>query len=234
MLKVDKINTYYGMRPMLRDVSLEVGDGEVVTVIGANGAGKTTLLRTISGFIRTVGGTIEYDGKRVDGLRPADIVKIGICHIPEGRQLFATMTVLENLEMGAYLRNDREGINNDLEQVFTFFPILKERVKQQAGTLSGGEQQMLAIGRGLMSKPKLLLMDEPSLGLSPVLTEELGEIIMRVKEQRIAVLLNEQNANMALNLADEGYVLELGEIVLKGKGDELLHNEEVRKVYLGL
>lgn len=234
MLKVDKINTYYGMRPMLRDVSLEVGDGEVVTVIGANGAGKTTLLRTISGFIRPVGGTIEYDGKRVDGLRPADIVKIGICHIPEGRQLFATMTVLENLEMGAYLRNDREGINNDLEQVFTFFPILKERVKQQAGTLSGGEQQMLAIGRGLMSKPKLLLMDEPSLGLSPVLTEELGEIIMRVKEQRIAVLLNEQNANMALNLADEGYVLELGEIVLKGKGDELLHNEEVRKVYLGL
>lgn len=234
MLKVDKINTYYGMRPMLRDVSLEVGDGEVVTVIGANGAGKTTLLRTISGFIRTVSGTIEYDGKRVDGLRPADIVKIGICHIPEGRQLFATMTVLENLEMGAYLRNDREGINNDLEQVFTFFPILKERVKQQAGTLSGGEQQMLAIGRGLMSKPKLLLMDEPSLGLSPVLTEELGEIIMRVKEQRIAVLLNEQNANMALNLADEGYVLELGEIVLKGKGDELLHNEEVRKVYLGL
>jgi len=219
---------------MLRDVSLEVGDGEVVTVIGANGAGKTTLLRTISGFIRTVGGTIEYDGKRVDGLRPADIVKIGICHIPEGRQLFPTMTVLENLEMGAYLRNDREGINNDLEQVFTFFPILKERVKQQAGTLSGGEQQMLAIGRGLMSKPKLLLMDEPSLGLSPVLTEELGEIIMRVKEQRIAVLLNEQNANMALNLADEGYVLELGEIVLKGKGEDLLHNEEVRRVYLGL
>lgn len=234
MLKVNKINTYYGVRPMLRDVSLEVGDGEVVTVIGANGSGKTTLLRTISGFIRTVGGTIEYDGKRVDGLRPADIVKIGICHIPEGRQLFPTMTVLENLEMGAYLRNDREGINDDLEQVFTFFPILKERVKQQAGTLSGGEQQMLAIGRGLMSKPKLLLMDEPSLGLSPVLTEELGEIIMRVKEQRIAVLLNEQNANMALNLAEEGYVLELGEIVLKGKGENLLHNEEVRRVYLGL
>jgi len=234
MLKVNKINTYYGTSPMLRDISLEVGDGEVVTVIGANGSGKTTLLRTISGFIRTVGGTIEYDGKRVDGLRPADIVKIGICHIPEGRQLFPTMTVVENLEMGAYLRNDREGINNDLEQVFTFFPILKERVKQQAGTLSGGEQQMLAIGRGLMSKPKLLLMDEPSLGLSPVLTEELGEIIMRVKEQRIAVLLNEQNANMALSLADEGYVLELGEIVLRGKGDELLHNEGVRKAYLGL
>lgn len=234
MLKVNKINTYYGVRPMLRDVSLEVGDGEVVTVIGANGAGKTTLLRTISGFIRTVSGIIEYDGKRVDGLRPADIVKIGICHIPEGRQLFPTMTVLENLEMGAYLRNDKEDINNDLEQVFTFFPILKERVKQQAGTLSGGEQQMLAIGRGLMTNPKLLLMDEPSLGLSPVLTEQLSEIIMRVKEQRIAVLLNEQNANMALNLADKGYVLELGEIVLKGKSEDLLHNEEVRKVYLGL
>ncbi len=234
MLKVNKINTYYGTSPMLRDISLEVGDGEVVTVIGANGSGKTTLLRTISGFIRTVGGTIEYDGNRVDGLRPADIVKIGICHIPEGRQLFATMTVLENLEMGAYLRNDREGINNDLEQIFTFFPILKKRVKQQAGTLSGGEQQMLAIGRGLMSKPKLLLMDEPSLGLSPVLTEELGEIVLRIKAQGIAVLLNEQNAYMALTLADEGYVLELGKIVLRGKGDELLHNEEVRKVYLGL
>jgi branched-chain amino acid transport system ATP-binding protein len=234
MLKVNKINTYYGTSPMLRDISLEVGDGEVVTVIGANGSGKTTLLRTISGFIRTVGGTIEYDGKRVDGLRPADIVKIGICHIPEGRQLFATMTVLENLEMGAYLRNDREGINNDLEQIFTFFPILKKRVKQQAGTLSGGEQQMLAIGRGLMSKPKLLLMDEPSLGLSPVLTEELGEIVLRIKAQGIAVLLNEQNAYLALTLADEGYVLELGKIVLHGKGDELLHNEEVRKAYLGL
>jgi branched-chain amino acid transport system ATP-binding protein len=234
VLKIAKINTYYGTRPMLRDISLEVGDGEVVTVIGANGSGKTTLLRTISGFIRTVGGTIEYDEKRVDGLRPADIVKLGICHIPEGRQLFATMTVLENLEMGAYLRNDREGINNDLEQIFKFFPILKKRIKQQAGTLSGGEQQMLAIGRGLMSKPKLLLMDEPSLGLSPVLTEELGEIISRIKGQGIAVLLNEQNANMALSLADEGYVLELGRIVLRGKGDELLHNEEVRKVYLGL
>lgn len=234
MLKVNKINTYYGTSPMLRDISLQIGDGEVVTVIGANGSGKTTLLRTISGFIRTVGGTIEYDGKRVDGLRPADIVKIGICHIPEGRQLFATMTVLENLEMGAYLRNDREGINNDLEQIFTFFPILKKRVKQQAGTLSGGEQQMLAIGRGLMSKPKLLLMDEPSLGLSPVLTEELGEIVLRIKAQGIAVLLNEQNAYMALTLADEGYVLELGKIVLHGKGDELLHNEEVRKAYLGL
>ena len=234
MLKINKINTYYGKRHMLKDVSLEVGDGEVVTVIGANGSGKTTLLRTISGFITPVRGDIEYNGKKIDLLRPADIVKMGICHIPEGRQLFPTMTVLENLEMGAYLRRDKEGINQDLEQVFEFFPILRERAKQRAGTLSGGEQQMVAIGRGLMSKPKLLLMDEPSLGLSPVLTEELGEIIMRVKGQRIAVLLNEQNANMALNLADEGYVLELGEIVLKGKGEDLLHNEEVRKVYLGL
>jgi len=234
MLKINKINTYYGKRHMLRDVSLEVGDGEVVTVIGANGSGKTTLLRTISGFITPVRGDIEYNGKKIDLLRPADIVKMGICHIPEGRQLFPTMTVLENLEMGAYLRRDKEGINQDLEQVFELFPILRERAKQRAGTLSGGEQQMVAIGRGLMSKPKLLLMDEPSLGLSPVLTEELGEIIMRVKGQRIAVLLNEQNANMALNLADEGYVLESGEIVLKGKGEDLLHNEEVRRVYLGL
>lgn len=234
MLKINKINTYYGKRHMLKDVSLEVGDGEVVTVIGANGSGKTTLLRTISGFITPVRGDIEYNGKKIDLLRPADIVKMGICHIPEGRQLFPTMTVLENLEMGAYLRRDKEGINQDLEQVFELFPILRERAKQRAGTLSGGEQQMVAIGRGLMSKPKLLLMDEPSLGLSPSLTEELGEIIMRVKGQRIAVLLNEQNANMALNLADEGYVLELGEIVLKGKGEDLLHNEEVRRVYLGL
>ena len=234
MLKINKINTYYGKRHMLKDVSLEVGDGEVVTVIGANGSGKTTLLRTISGFITPVRGDIEYNGKKIDLLRPADIVKMGICHIPEGRQLFPTMTVLENLEMGAYLRRDKEGINQDLEQVFEFFPILRERAKQRAGTLSGGEQQMVAIGRGLMSKPKLLLMDEPSLGLSPVLTEELGEIIMRVKGQRIAVLLNEQNANMALNLADKGYVLESGEIVLKGKGEDLLHNEEVRRVYLGL
>ena len=234
MLKINKIDTYYGKRHMLKDVSLEVGDGEVVTVIGANGSGKTTLLRTISGFITPVRGDIEYNGKKIALLRPADIVKIGICHIPEGRQLFPTMTVLENLEMGAYLRRDKEGINEDLEQVFEFFPILKERAKQQAGTLSGGEQQMAAIGRGLMSKPKLLLMDEPSLGLSPSLTEELGEIIMRIKGQRIAVLLNEQNAMMALNLADEGYVLELGKIVLKGSGEELLHNDGVRKAYLGL
>lgn len=234
MLKIAKINTYYGVRHMLRDVSLEVGDGEVVTVIGTNGSGKTTLLRTISGFIRTVGGAIEYDGERIDGLRPTDIVKLGICHIPEGRQLFPTMSVLENLEMGAYLRRDNEAIEQDLERVYEFFPILQERAKQQAGTLSGGQQQMLAIGRGLMSNPELLLMDEPSLGLSPALTEQLGEIILRIKGQNIAVLLNEQNANMALNLADEGYVLELGEIVLRGNGDELLHNEEVRKAYLGL
>jgi branched-chain amino acid transport system ATP-binding protein len=234
VLKIAEINTYYGVRHMLRDVSLEVGDGEVVTVIGTNGSGKTTLLRTISGFIRTVGGAIEYGGERIDGLRPTDIVKLGICHIPEGRQLFPTMSVLENLEMGAYLRRDNEAIEQDLERVYEFFPILQERAKQQAGTLSGGQQQMLAIGRGLMSNPKLLLMDEPSLGLSPALTEQLGEIILRIKGQNIAVLLNEQNANMALNLADEGYVLELGEIVLRGNGDELLHNEEVRKAYLGL
>jgi branched-chain amino acid transport system ATP-binding protein len=234
VLKVAKINTYYGVRHMLKDVSLGVGDGEVVTVIGTNGSGKTTLLRTISGFIRTVDGTIEYNGERIDGLRPTDIVKLGICHIPEGRQLFPTMSVLENLEMGAYLRRDNESIKQDLERVYDFFPILQERAKQQAGTLSGGQQQMLAIGRGLMSNPKLLLMDEPSLGLSPALTEQLGEIILRIKGQNIAVLLNEQNANMALNLADEGYVLELGEIVLRGSGDELLHNEDVRKAYLGL
>jgi len=234
VLKVNKINTYYGTRHMLKDVSLEVAEGEVVTVIGANGAGKTTLLRTISGFITIASGDIEYDGRRLNRLPPADIVKMGVCQIPEGRQLFSIMTVLENLEMGAYLRRDKEGITEDLEQVYGLFPILKKRAKQQSGTLSGGEQQMLAIGRALMSKPKLLLMDEPSLGLSPALIETLAEIITQIKQRKICILLNEQNANMALRLADKGYVLELGKIVLTGAGEELLHNETVRKAYLGI
>ena len=234
MLKLNKVNTYYGTLHILKDVTLEVGDGELVTVIGANGAGKTTLLRTISGFVTPAQGDIEYDGKRLNGVEPEKIVKDGICQIPEGRQLFAIMTVKENLEMGAYLRKDKENIGRDLERMYELFPILKERTKQQAGTLSGGEQQMCAIARGLMSNPKLLLLDEPSLGLSPVLVEEVAEIITEIHSRGIAIMLNEQNASVALRLADRGYVMELGKLVLEGTGDELLHNDGVRKAYLGM
>lgn len=234
MLKLNKVNTYYGTLHILKDVTLEVGDGELVTVIGANGAGKTTLLRTISGFVVPTQGDIEYDGKRLNEVEPEKIVKDGICQIPEGRQLFAIMTVKENLEMGAYLRKDKENIGRDLERMYELFPILKERTKQQAGTLSGGEQQMCAIARGLMSNPKLLLLDEPSLGLSPVLVEEVAEIITEIHSRGIAIMLNEQNASVALRLADRGYVMELGKLVLEGTGDELLQNDEVRKAYLGM
>jgi branched-chain amino acid transport system ATP-binding protein len=205
-----------------------------VTVIGANGAGKTTLFLTISGFVPATKGTIEYNGKNIVGMDSADIVRLGICQVPEGRQLFPMMTVKENLEMGAYLRSDKKVISQDLEQIYQLFPRLKERTKQQAGTLSGGEQQMLAIARGLMSNPKLLLLDEPSLGLSPVLIETLFEIIKEIKSRKITILLNEQNAAMALRLADRGYVLQLGNIMLEGTGNELLNNDQVRKLYLGM
>jgi branched-chain amino acid transport system ATP-binding protein len=205
-----------------------------VTVIGANGAGKTTLFLTISGFVPASKGTIEYNGKNIAGMDSADIVRLGICQVPEGRQLFPMMTVKENLEMGAYLRSDKKAISQDLEQMYQLFPRLKERTKQQAGTLSGGEQQMLAIARGLMSNPKLLLLDEPSLGLSPVLIETLFEIIKEIKSRKITILLNEQNAAMALRLADRGYVLQLGNIMLEGTGNELLNNDQVRKLYLGM
>lgn len=234
MLRLNKVNTYYGSLHILKDVSLEVGDGDLVTVIGGNGAGKTTLLRTISGFVVPAKGEIEYDGERLNGLEPEKIVRRGICQIPEGRQLFAIMTVKENLEMGAYLRNDKIKIGRDLERMYEFFPRLKERAKQQAGTLSGGEQQMLVIARGLMSNPKLLLVDEPSWGLAPVLLEEVTEIITEIHSRGIAILLIEQNANVALRLADWGYVMELGAIVLEGIGDELLQNDGVRKAYLGV
>ena len=205
-----------------------------MTVIGANGAGKTTLFLTISGFVPATKGTIEYNGKNIIGMDSADIVRLGICQVPEGRQLFPMMTVKENLEMGAYLRSDKKAISQDLEQMYQLFPRLKERTKQQAGTLSGGEQQMLAIARGLMSNPKLLLLDEPSLGLSPVLIETLFEIIKEIKSRKITILLNEQNAAMALRLADRGYVLQLGNIMLEGTGNELLNNDHVRKLYLGM
>ena len=205
-----------------------------MTVIGSNGAGKTTLFLTISGFVRATKGIIEYNGKNLVGVDSADIVRLGICQVPEGRQLFPMMTVKENLEMGAYLRKDKKAISQDLEQMYQLFPRLKERTKQQAGTLSGGEQQMLAIARGLMSNPKLLLLDEPSLGLSPVLIETLFAVIKEIKSRKITILLNEQNAAMALRLADRGYVMQLGNIMLEGAGDELLNNDQVRKLYLGM
>ena len=199
---------------MLKGVALEVGDGELVTVIGANGAGKSTLFLTISGFVHAAQGTIEYNGKNIIGMDSADIVRLGICQVPEGRQLFPMMTVKENLEMGAYLRKDKKTISQDLEQMYQLFPRLKERTRQQAGTLSGGEQQMLAIARGLMSNPKLLLLDEPSLGLSPVLVETLFDIIKEIKSRKITILLNEQNAAMALRLADGKYVWETSVAIL--------------------
>jgi len=233
LLRVNNINTHYGTHHVLRDVSLEVGDRDFVTVIGANGAGKTTLLRTISGFVTPAQGDIEYDGRKITGLKPPVIVNMGICQVPEGRQLFGVMTVRENLIMGAYLRKDKENIAEDIDWVHELFPILKERSKQQAGALSGGEQQMLAIARGLMSRPKLLLLDEPSWGLSPLLVETVAQIITEVST-RIAVLLVEQDANIALQVANRGYVLELGRIVLEGSGDELLHDDGVRKSYLGM
>jgi len=234
VLRLNKVNTYYGSLHILKDVSLEVGDGDLVTVIGANGAGKTTLLRTISGFVVPATGEIDYDGEKLNGLEPEKIVRRGICQIPEGRQLFSIMTVKENLEMGAYLCNDKIKIDRDLERMYELFPRLKERAKQQAGTLSGGEQQMLVIARGLMSNPKLLLIDEPSWGLAPVLVEEVAGIITEIHSRGIAILLIEQNANLALRLADWGYVMELGIIVLEGVGDELLQNDGVRKAYLGI
>lgn len=234
MLKINKVNTYYGSLHILKDLSLEVGSGEMVTVIGANGAGKTTLLRTISGIVVPTGGYIELDGERIDGLEPEKIVRHGICQIPEGGQLFNVMTVRENLEMGAYLRRDKTGIERDLERMYEHFPILKERAKQQAGTLSGGQQQMLAIARGLMSNPKILILDEPSWGLAPVLVDEVADIISEIHARGITILLNEQNASMALRLADRGYVMELGRIVMEGTGDDLLQDDGVRKAYLGL
>ncbi len=234
MLELNKVNTYYGTLHILKDVSLKVEDGELVSVIGANGAGKTTLLRTISGFIHTVTGSITYNGKNIRGMSPDLIVKEGICQIPEGRQLYPAMTVKENIELGAYLRKDKTKIAQDLEWMYELFPILKQKMKQQAGMLSGGQQQMVAIARGLMSSPKVLLLDEPSWGLSPILVEEVANIIKEVHSQGMAVMLNEQNANIALQLANRGYAMEMGQIVLEGTGNELLNNDDVRKAYLGM
>ena len=233
MLQVKDIDVYYGNIQALRGISLEVNEGEIVTLIGANGAGKSTLLKTISGLLKPKKGSIEYIGSNIDGKAAQSIVKLGISHVPEGRRVFANMTVEENLELGAYLRNDRAGIKKDMEHVYELFPRLLERLKQQSGTLSGGEQQMLAMGRALMSKPKLIILDEPSMGLAPLMVKNIFNIIEMVNKEGVTVLLVEQNANMALSVADRAYVLETGKIVLAGTAKELQESEEVKAAYLG-
>lgn len=233
MLKVDNIDVYYGAIHALKGVSLEVNAGEIVTLIGANGAGKSTLLKTLSGLIRPKSGNIEYEGKSIVKKRVQAIVKDGISHVPEGRRVFPTMSVTENLELGAFLRKDKKGIQKDMEHVFELFPRLYDRRKQLTGTLSGGEQQMLAIGRGLMAKPKLLLLDEPSMGLAPLLVKQIFNIIEMINQEGTTILLVEQNANMALSIANRAYVIETGKVVLSGDAKELQTSELVREAYLG-
>lgn len=233
MLKIKDLQVYYGGIHALKGVTMEVPENKIVTLVGANGAGKSTTLRAISSLVPASAGTITFKGEDITGKRTVDIVKKGITLVPEGRRIFANLTVLENLQMGAYARNDKEGIQSDLNKVYETFPRLKEREWQVAGTLSGGEQQMLAIGRALMSKPKLIMMDEPSLGLAPILVQEVFRIIQRINEQGMTILLIEQNATAALEIADYGYVLETGNIVLEGPGPELANKEEVRRAYLG-
>jgi branched-chain amino acid transport system ATP-binding protein len=233
VLKIKEIDVYYGAIHALKKMSLEVERGTIVTLIGANGAGKTTTLKSISGILRPKNGTITYKGNDITKVAPEKIVSLGISQVPEGRRVFHTMSVMENLEMGAYLRKDKKEIAMDMEQVYTRFPRLKERRKQLAGTLSGGEQQMLAIGRALMARPELMLMDEPSMGLAPLLVKEIFTIIKDINERGTTILLVEQNAHMALSIADKAYVIETGEIVLQGSADQLLKSEDVKKAYLG-
>ena len=235
MLSVNDINVYYGAIHALKGVSFHVDEGEVVSLIGANGAGKTTAMHTVSGLLRSRTGDIAFLGQSIAKTEPHKIVRMGLAQVPEGRRVFASLSVQENLEMGAFIRSgkDRAGIEDDLEMVFTRFPRLRERRRQQAGTLSGGEQQMLAIGRALMSRPKMLLLDEPSMGLSPILVQEIFDCIEEVKKGGTTVLLVEQNAKMALSISDRAYVLETGMVVLEGKAADLLDNEQVRRAYLG-
>jgi branched-chain amino acid transport system ATP-binding protein len=233
MLKVENIHVNYGAIKALQDVSFNISEGEIVALIGANGAGKTTILNTISNIVPSVSGKIIYKGHDITKTAPHDIVKLGISQVPEGRRVFAKMSVLENLEMGAYTRNDKAEIASDMEKIFQRFPRLLERKKQPAKTLSGGEQQMLAMGRALMSRPKLMLLDEPSMGLAPMLVEQIFQIIQEINKSGTTILLVEQNANMALSIANRAYVLETGEVVLQGDAKELASNPEVRKAYLG-
>ncbi len=234
ILEVDNIHTYYGNIHALKGISLNVEKGEIVTLIGANGAGKTTTLRTISGLMKPHHGHVRLEGEDLAPYKPNEIVHRGMAMVPEGRRIFARMTVFENLEMGAYTRSDKAGIAQDLERVFTLFPRLKERRRQIAGTLSGGEQQMLAIGRALMARPRILLMDEPSMGLAPVLVETIFETIQQINKDGVTILLVEQNALMALSIAHRGYVLQTGEIVLHDSAENLKKNPMVQKAYLGM
>ena len=233
MLKINDLHVAYGGIKALRGISLEVPEGKIVTLIGSNGAGKSTTLRTISGLVKAVSGSITYNGKELLGMPINQIIEEGIIHVPEGRRVFADMSVLENLKIGAYLRRDKAQIAEDIKWVYSLFPRLEERHWQMAGTLSGGEQQMLAVGRALMGRPKVLMMDEPSLGLAPLIVRDIFTIIREINKQGMTILLIEQNANMALHTADIGYVLETGLITLSGPGKELLRDEKVRRAYLG-
>ena len=233
MLEVKNIQVAYGKIIAVKDVSVKVDKGEIVTLIGSNGAGKSTTLRTISGLIKPKSGEILFNGQRIDGVPGHDIVAMGICHSPEGRRIFPRMTVKENLELGAFLRNDKTAVNADMDRVLELFPRLKERIKQTAGTMSGGEQQMLAVSRALMGDPKLLLLDEPSMGLAPVLVELIFDTIVKIRKQGITILLIEQNATAALEVADRAYVLESGKVKMSGSAKELSSDDKVTKAYLG-
>ena len=233
MLQVEDVHVYYGQIHALKGVSLTVEEGEIVTLIGANGAGKTTLLRTISGLVQPRRGQVTFQGRSLLRLLPEEIVRLGVSHVPEGRRIFANLTVLENLELGAFLRKDRAEVARGLQRVFDLFPRLQERLHQPAGTLSGGEQQMLAIGRALMARPRLLLLDEPSLGLAPLLVRTIFDVIKEINSQGTTILLVEQNAHMALSVAHRGYVLETGRVVLSGPAEDLRQSEDIRAAYLG-
>ena len=233
MLKIDNINVYYGSIHALKGVSLEVNEGEIVTLIGANGAGKSTLLKTLSGLLKPKEGSISYLNSSIAGKPAQDIVKAGISHVPEGRRVFAEMSVEENIELGAFLRKDKAGIQQDFQKVYEIFPRLHERRKQSAGTLSGGEQQMLAMGRAIMARPKLLLLDEPSMGLAPLMVKIIFEVVRDINKEGTTILLVEQNANMALSIANRAYVIETGRVILSGTAEELQASEEIKNAYLG-
>lgn len=235
MLKIENISTYYGNIQALKDISISVKEGEIITLIGANGAGKSTTLMSLCGIVPVKTGKITFDGKDITKMNPDKIVSLGISQVPEGRRIFPLLSVRENLDMGAFLRNDKEEIKKDIEYIYSLFPRLAERRNQQGGTLSGGEQQMLAISRALMARPRLLLLDEPSLGLAPLIVQQIFEIIKKVnQENKTTIFLVEQNANMALKIAHRGYVLETGKITMTDDADKLLSNEDVKKAYLGI
>ncbi len=236
LLEIKNIETYYDLIYAIRGVSLKVAEGSITTILGNNGAGKTTILRTVMGLIddQPDKGTIEFMGRRIDGLDTEKIVRMGICLVPEGREVFEELSVRENLMMGAYIRSDKKAVAEDLDRVCAYFPILSERIGQWAGTLSGGEQQMLAIGRALMSRPKLLFLDEPSLGLSPLLVKEIFTIIKKINEEGVTILLVEQNARKALEVSDDALILENGRFVMKGRSSELIHDENVKEFYMGV